>query len=74
MIVYLPEEDKDAQETKRLVEEKGGKTHLLAADLRTSGACKKVVEKALDTMGRINTLALNHGTQVMKETIDELSE
>jgi len=74
MIVYLPEEDKDAQETKKLVEEKGGKVHLLAADLRTSGACKKVVEKAVEKMGGINTLALNHGTQVMKESIADLSE
>jgi len=74
MIVYLPEEDKDAQETKRLVEEKGGKIHLLSADLRTASACKKIVEKAVQAMGTINTLALNHGTQVMKESIDELSE
>lgn len=74
MIVYLPEEAQDAQETKRLVEEKGGKIHLLAADLRTSGACKKIVEKAVQGMGSINILALNHGTQIMKETIDELSE
>ena len=35
-IVYTSEEEKDAQKTKGLVEEKGGKLHLLQADLRKS--------------------------------------
>jgi len=73
-IVYTPEEEKDAQETKRLVEEKGGQLHLLTADLQSSQACKNVVEKAKAAMGNINILVLNHGTQVMRETIADLSE
>lgn len=73
-IVYTPEEEKDAQETKRLVKEKGREVHLIQADLRSHQACKNVVEKAIDNMGRINILVLNHGFQMMKNTIDELSE
>lgn len=73
-IVYLPEEEKDAQETKRLVEEKGGKLDLISADLTSSQACKNVVEKAIAGMGRINILVLNHGFQMMQETIADLSE
>lgn len=73
-IVYLPEEEKDAQETLRLVQEKGGKLHLQTADLRSHQACKNVVEKALQTMGGINILVLNHGFQMMQETIADLSE
>merc|ERR1712225_136771 len=49
-IVYMDEEEKDAQETKRLVEE------------------------AVKGMGGVDTLVLNHGFQMMKETIGELSE
>jgi NAD(P)-dependent dehydrogenase (short-subunit alcohol dehydrogenase family) len=45
-IVYLPEEGKAAQETKRLVQEKGGKIHLITADVRNHQACKNVVVKA----------------------------
>src|SRR5205814_776620 len=52
-IVYLPEEEKDAQETLRLVQEKGGKLHLLAADLRRHQKCRDVVEKTLQMMGGI---------------------
>jgi len=73
-IVYLPQEEKDAQKTKELVQEKGGKVHLLQADLKHHEECKKVVDQALEAMGRINILVLNHGTQMMKETIAELSE
>jgi len=74
-IVYLAEEEKDALETQKLVNEKGGKIHLLTADLRSAQACKNIVEKAKEAMGgRINILVLNHGFQDMKETIDDLSE
>ena len=73
-ISYLSEEEKDAQETKRLVEEKGRKCYLIPGDLQAAKTCKSVVEQALKSLGAINILALNHGTQMMKETIAELSE
>jgi NAD(P)-dependent dehydrogenase (short-subunit alcohol dehydrogenase family) len=73
-IVYLPEEATDAEETAKLVREKGGVIHLQTADLRSQQACKNVVEKAKEAMGGINILVLNHGTQMMQETIADLSE
>jgi NAD(P)-dependent dehydrogenase (short-subunit alcohol dehydrogenase family) len=73
-IVYTPEEQKDAEKTQELVREKGGQIHLIQADLRSHQACKNVVEKALEAMGRINILVLNHGFQMMQNTIAELSE
>ncbi|TAQ90184.1 hypothetical protein B7494_g1486 [Chlorociboria aeruginascens] len=73
-IVYMPEEEKDAAETRELVREKGGKLHLVSADLKSQQACKDVVAKALEKMGGIDILVLNHGRQMMKETIAELSE
>ncbi|CAD6500442.1 BgTH12-07619 [Blumeria graminis f. sp. triticale] len=73
-IVYLPEEDQDAQETTRLVESRGGKLHLIQADLQGQKACADVVTKAKDLMGSINILVLNHGYQMMKEDISELNE
>lgn len=73
-IVYLSEEEKDAQETKKLVEKKGGKITLIQADLRERKACKDVVEQAIKAMGRINILVLNHAFQKMQETIADLSE
>lgn len=73
-IVYLPEEEKDAKETERLVTEKGEKCHLISADLKSHQACKNVVQKAIAAMGRVGILVLNHGTQMMQPTIDDLTE
>jgi len=73
-IVYTHEEQKDALEIQRLVREKGQQAHLISADLKSHQACREVVEMALETMGRINILVLNHGTQDMKEDISDLSE
>jgi NADPH:quinone reductase-like Zn-dependent oxidoreductase len=73
-IVYLAVEEKDAQETARLVREKGGVIQLVTADLKNAMACKNVVEKAADDMGGIDILVLNHGTQNMVEDIKDLTE
>jgi len=73
-IVYIPEEQKDAEKTQELVREKGGKVTLISADLRNQQACKNAVEKAKEAMGRINILVLNHGTQMMQDTIADLPE
>lgn len=73
-IVYLPGEDKDAEDTQKLVEEKGGKLHLVKADLKSHEVCKKVVDVVVENMGSINILVLNHGTQMMQNSIAELSE
>lgn len=74
LIVYLPEEEKDAQETKRRVEEKGHKCYLLALDLRKKENCKKVIETALQTLGGIDILVNNAGYQNMLPDISVLDE
>lgn len=73
-IVYLPEEEKDAQDTKIMVEEEGGKVHLMSTDLRSQTNCKEVVEKARSTMGAINILVNNHAYQNMINSIEDLTE
>ena len=73
-IIHLPEEEEVVLETKRLVREKGGQVHLIPADLLDPDICSIVVNKAIEYMGRINILVLNHGTHVMKETIEEVTE
>lgn len=73
-IVYLPEEEEDAQETKRKVEEHGRQCHLFSTDLKDKTNCKAAVEKALEVMGTINVLVNNHAYQMMVEDIQDLSE
>jgi len=71
-IVYLPEEEEDAQETKRRVEKHGRSCHLMATDLRKPENCQKVVEAALQKLGRVNVLVNNAGYQMMQEDITDI--
>jgi NAD(P)-dependent dehydrogenase (short-subunit alcohol dehydrogenase family) len=73
-IIYLPGEEEEVLETKRLVQGKGSQVHLIPADLLDPDICSVVVNKAIEYMGCINILVLNHGTHVMKETIEEVTE
>lgn len=74
LITYLPQEEEDAKETKRRVEELGQKCHLFATDLRSKDNCKKVVDTARQQLGGIDILVNNAGTQNMIEDINDLTE
>ena len=56
LIAYVPEEEEDAQETKRQVEKLGRTCHLVSTDLRQFENCKKVADAALEKLGRVNIL------------------
>jgi NAD(P)-dependent dehydrogenase (short-subunit alcohol dehydrogenase family) len=73
-IIYLPQEEEDAQRTKKKIEELGAKCHLLATDLTARENCKKAVDFALEKMGDINILFNNAAYQMMVEDIKDLSE
>lgn len=74
LIVYLPEEESDAKETKKKVEEHGVHCHCLAIDLRKRENCKKVIDTALQTLGGIDILVNNAAFQHMLSDISELDE
>ena len=74
VIVYLPEEEKDAQETKKRVEELGRQCHCLAIDLRKKENCQKIIDVALQKMGGIDILVNNAAFQDMLSDISELDE
>lgn len=74
LIVYLPEEEKDAQETKRRVQEFGCECHCLAIDLRKKENCRKVIDVALQTLKGIDILVNNAAYQNMLDDISDLDE
>ena len=74
LINYLPEEESDAQDTKKEVEKYGGKVHLWPADITKQENCKKLVDEAVSRMGTINILVNNAGYQNMTNGIAELKE
>lgn len=73
IINYLPEEEKDAQETKQRVEEAGAQAWLFPTDIRSKDNCQKLVDFALEKAGRINILINNAAYQKVTKDIHDLS-
>jgi NAD(P)-dependent dehydrogenase (short-subunit alcohol dehydrogenase family) len=71
-IVYLPEEEEDARETKKLVEGEGKKCLLVPGNLMDNETCKKAVQQHMDTYGGLHVLVNNASKQIMCENFAEI--
>jgi hypothetical protein len=58
-IVYLPEEEEDAQFVKKKIEEAGRKANLMQFNLRDKSNCEKAVEQHMKVFGKLNVLVNN---------------
>ncbi|AGX04624.1 hypothetical protein B14911_26650 [Bacillus sp. NRRL B-14911] len=72
-INYLPEEQKDAEEVKKLIEAEGRKAVLIPGDLSEESFCKDMVGQAQSELGGLDVLALVAGKQQAVENIEDLS-
>ena len=72
-IAYL-EEDTDAEETKRLVEEEGSEALLIRGDLANKAHAESAVEKTVEAFGQLDILINNNAQQWIDEPIQELDE
>jgi NAD(P)-dependent dehydrogenase (short-subunit alcohol dehydrogenase family) len=72
-LCYLKKEEKDAQETRKIVESKGCRCLLLPGDIRSEKHCRNVVEKTNREFRGIDILVNNAGTHYPKEHISEIS-
>lgn len=73
VIVYRKEHE-DAEETRRLVEEKGRKAMLLQADVSAEANCEMIVEQTLETFNRVDIIVNNAAIQFPKEDLQEITE
>jgi NAD(P)-dependent dehydrogenase (short-subunit alcohol dehydrogenase family) len=73
-IVYLPEEQVDAEETREAVENEGRRAVLIPGDVSRSEFCRKAVDKTIDEFGQLDILVNNAAFQQHQESIEELSE
>ncbi|GAA1771423.1 SDR family oxidoreductase [Kocuria aegyptia] len=73
LIAYL-EEDDDAQDTARWIEEAGRRAVLVRGDLSDPAHCRAVVEKAVQEFGRIDVLVSNAAYQMSHDSLDEISD
>jgi NAD(P)-dependent dehydrogenase (short-subunit alcohol dehydrogenase family) len=70
-IVYLPDEQKDAEETKKMIDKEGRTCLLIPGNLMDNETCKSAVEKHVERFGKIDILVNNAGGQ---EQCDDLAD
>ncbi|MER5550507.1 SDR family oxidoreductase [Streptomyces sp. NPDC002793] len=64
MFTHLPEEEEEAQETVRLVEDAGRRAVPTPCDIRDEQQCRSLVERAVSEFGRIDILVNNAAYQM----------
>ena len=73
LISYL-DEDEDAQETRRLVEDAGRKAVLVRGDIQVAEHCRKIIQTAVEELGGIDVLVNNAAHQASFKQIEDISD
>lgn len=71
-IIYK-EEDKDAQETQRLVEAEGRKCLAIAGDIGDESFCQQAVQQTVKELGHLDILVNNAAEQHPQESIEKIT-
>lgn len=71
-IVHLPEEQEDADDTVRLIEDAGRTGVSLAGDVRDEGFAASVVDRAVEALGALDIVVLNAAYQRDRESLAAL--
>lgn len=73
LISYL-NEDEDAKETARYVEEAGQRAILVPGDLSEADHCRAIIDRAVQEFGKVDVLVSNAAYQMNHESLDEISD
>ena len=73
LISYLDEEE-DAAETARLVEEAGRRAVRMAGDIQSPEHCRAIIARAVEEFGRVDVLVNNAAFQMTHASLDEIPE
>jgi NAD(P)-dependent dehydrogenase (short-subunit alcohol dehydrogenase family) len=71
-LTYMPEEQKDADDTVRWITEAGVKALALEGDLREEAFCGEIVDRTVAEFGGLDVLVLNAAYQKDREGVDKL--
>jgi NAD(P)-dependent dehydrogenase (short-subunit alcohol dehydrogenase family) len=71
-LVYKPEEQSDANDTKALVEAEGRQCVLLPGDLRDAAFCEDIVSQTVAQLGKLNIVISNAAEQFTSTDVAEL--
>jgi NAD(P)-dependent dehydrogenase (short-subunit alcohol dehydrogenase family) len=73
-ITYLPDEQADADETRKAIESAGAKCLAVAGDLTDAAFCDDIVEQTVRQLGRIDILVANAAHQNRKRSLEDVSD
>lgn len=73
-IVYLPEEQTDAEETARHVEKEGRKCILIPGDVKDPEFCRSAVDEAVEKLGGLDILVNNAAYQHHQDSVEDISD
>jgi NAD(P)-dependent dehydrogenase (short-subunit alcohol dehydrogenase family) len=73
-IVYLAEEQRDAEETQRAIESLGRRCLLIPGDVTDSSFCNKAVDQTRKQLGRFNILVNNAAFQQHQASLEDISD
>ena len=71
-ISYLPEEEEDARETSRWVEQAGRRVLALPGDIQVERHCASLIDRVLGEFGRLDILVNNAAFQRTYDTIENV--
>ena len=73
-IVYLPEEQPDAEETKQAVEAEGCRCLLIPGDVSKSDFCQNAIEKTVNKFGKLDILVNNAAFQQHQKSLEDITD
>jgi NAD(P)-dependent dehydrogenase (short-subunit alcohol dehydrogenase family) len=73
-IVYVPQEEEDAQVTAEAVRKEGRKCLTIPGDVRDPAFCNNAVERTFDELGGLHILVNNAAYQHQQPSLEEISD
>lgn len=72
--VIYKDDDIEAGETKRVIEEEGGSCFLLRLDITSKKNCTRIIDKTIARFGRLDILVNNAGVQFPETRLSDITE
>ena len=73
-ITHLPQERRDAEETREAVEAEGRRCITIEGDLTNPDFCEHIVERVLQDFGKLDILVNNAAYQQHRESLEDVSD
>ena len=74
VVIPYYNEHRDAEETKKYIEELGGECLLLSGDITKKSFCKNIVKATIEKFGKIDVLVNNAGVQYQQDRLESISD